>query len=318
MIIGDRSEREGGVQEPERPVGRRPFLQTLGLVTLLGAGAAAYGFWFEPAWRLRIAEYRPRLPNWPTGTPVTIAILSDIHANDPYMPLERVAEIVRITNALNPDLVVLLGDYPASIRMMRRAIPVEETVQVLAGLRARHGVHSVLGNHDWWEDAQAQRYRRGPPRIARILAGAHISVLHNAAVKTGFRGQGFWVAGSGSLWAFNEGGGRYLGANDLTRTLAQVRDQDPVILLCHEPDIFPSVPRDRVAITLCGHTHGGQVNLFGWRPVVPSAHGGRYAYGHIQEDGKHMIVSGGLGTAILPVRFGVPPEITLVRLGGIG
>lgn len=317
MIMRDRSGREARLQPPPQKVGRRPFLQTLGAVTLMGAGAASYGLWFEPAWRLRIAEYRPRLPGWPTSTPITIAVLSDIHANDPYMPLERVAEIVRTTNALNPDLIVLLGDYPASSRMISRVIPVQETAQVLAGLRARHGVHSVLGNHDWWEDPQAQRFRRGPPRIARTLAAANISVLHNAAVKTGFRGQGFWVAGSGSLWAFNEGEGRYLGANDLSRTLSHVQDRDPVILLCHEPDIFPSVPRDRVAITLCGHTHGGQVNLFGWRPIVPSAHGSRYAYGHIEEDGKHMIVSGGLGTTHLPLRIGVPPEITLVRLGGV-
>ena len=125
------------------------------------------------------------------------------------------------------------------------------------------------------------------------------------------------MAGCGSLWAFNEGGGNYRGANNLERTLGAVQDRDPVILLCHEPDIFPSVPRDRVALTICGHTHGGQVRLFGWSPIVPSAYGDRYAYGHIEEDGKHMIVSGGLGTAILPVRFGVPPEITLIRLGGV-
>jgi len=296
---------------------RRLFLKTLGGLTVMGAAAGAYGFWIEPAYRLVIAEYRPRLPNWPTSTALTIAALSDIHANEPYMPLERVQQIVETTNALNPDLIVLLGDYLGTGRMMRHAIPVAETAEVLKGLRARHGVHTVLGNHDWWDDLPAQRSRRGPPRIARTLADAGLSVLHNAAVKTGSRGQGFWVAGCGSLWAFPDGGGRYLGANDLPRTLASVRDRDPVILLCHEPDIFPSVPADRVALTICGHTHGGQVRLFGWSPIVPSAYGNRFAYGHIQEEGKHLIVSGGLGTAILPVRFGVPPEITLIRLGGV-
>jgi predicted MPP superfamily phosphohydrolase len=296
---------------------RRLFMKTLGGLTLLGGAVGAYGFWIEPAFRLAVAEYRLRLPLWPESTPLTIAALSDIHAAEPHMPLERVAEIVDATNALNPDLVVLLGDYPGTGRMISRVIPVAETAQVLKGLRARHGVHTVLGNHDWWDDAQAQRFRRGPPRIARTLADAGLSVLHNASLKTGFRGQGFWLAGCGSLWAFNEGEGRYLGANDLDRTLAGVSDRDPVILLCHEPDIFPSVPRDRVALTLCGHTHGGQVRLFGWSPVVPSAYGDRFAYGHIVEDGKHMVVSGGLGTAILPVRLGVPPEITLIRLGGV-
>lgn len=294
---------------------RRGVLTTLGGLSALAAGTGLYGFWIEPTYRLAIAEYRLSPPGWRSGQALTIAALSDIHAGEPHMPLERVQEIVEATNALRPDLVVLLGDYPASGRFVTRPIPMAETVQVLRGLRAPHGVHSVLGNHDWWDDVQVQRFRRGVPRIARTLADAGISVLHNAAVKTGFRGQGFWVAGCGSLWAFNEGEGRYLGANDLPRTLSGINDHDPVILLCHEPDIFPQVPRDRVAITLCGHTHGGQVNLFGWRPVVPSAFGSRYAYGHVVEDGKHLVVSGGLGTAQIPVRLGVPPEITLIRLG---
>jgi predicted MPP superfamily phosphohydrolase len=294
---------------------RRALMTTLGGLTVIGAVGSMYGFWIEPAYRLAIAEYRLNPPNWRQGMPLTIAALADLHAGEPHMPLERVAEIVAATNALRPDLVVLLGDYPAAGRGVTRPIPVAETAQVLKGLRAPHGVHTVLGNHDWWDDVQVQRFRRGLPRIARTLADSGLSVLHNSATKTGFRGQGFWVAGCGSLWAFDDGGGQYRGANDLTRTLGAVNDRDPVILLCHEPDIFPQVPRDRVALTICGHTHGGQVRLFGHSPIVPSAYGNRYARGHVQEDGKHLIVSSGLGTSILPVRIGVPPEITLIRLG---
>lgn len=294
---------------------RRALLTSLGGLTLLGSSSGAYAFWIEPAWRLAVAEYRLHPPNWPSGRPITIAALADIHACEPQMPLRRIAEIVEATNALRPDLVVLLGDFHASGRDARHAIPVAETAAVLKGLRAPHGVHSILGNHDWWEDAEVQRLRRGFPRAGRSLAEAGISVLNNAAVKTGFRDHGFWVAGCGSLWAFDAGGGRYFGANDLARTLADVHDQDPVILLCHEPDIFPDVPAGRVALTLCGHTHGGQVRIAGYSPYVPSAYGNRYAYGHVQEAGRHLVVSGGLGTSILPVRFGVPPEITLIRLG---
>jgi predicted MPP superfamily phosphohydrolase len=93
-----------------------------------------------------------------------------------------------------------------------------------------------------------------------------------------------------------------------------VTDDAPVILLAHEPDIFPRVP-EQVSLTLSGHTHGGQVRLFGYSPVVPSRFGNRYAYGHIVESGRSLIVSGGLGCAILPVRFGVPPEIVLIDVG---
>ena len=89
-------------------------------------------------------------------------------------------------------------------------------------------------------------------------------------------------------------------------------DGDPVILLAHEPDIMLRVP-ERVSLVLSGHTHGGQVRLFGWSPVVPSRYGNRYAYGHVREQ-CDLIVSGGLGCSIIPVRFGMPPEIVLVSI----
>ena len=104
---------------------------------------------------------------------------------------------------------------------------------------------------------------------------------------------------------------RFTGVDDLDGTLAKVSDDSPVILLAHEPDIFPRVP-PRVALTLSGHTHGGQIRCFGYSPMVPSRFGNRYAYGHVVEDGRHLIVSGGLGCSVLPVRIGVPPEIVMV------
>jgi uncharacterized protein len=111
-------------------------------------------------------------------------------------------------------------------------------------------------------------------------------------------------------------GSRFRGVDDLPGTLAKVSDDDPVVLLAHEPDIFVEVP-DRVSITLAGHTHGGQVLLPGLgRPVVPSKYGQRFAYRHIVEQGRHMVVSGGLGCSTLPVRFMVPPEITVVTVTG--
>jgi predicted MPP superfamily phosphohydrolase len=84
--------------------------------------------------------------------------------------------------------------------------------------------------------------------------------------------------------------------------------------MAHEPDIFATVPR-RVSLTVSGHTHGGQVRLAGFAPIVPSKYGRRFTYGHIVEDERHLIVSGGLGMSGLPIRFGVPPEIVIVDLG---
>jgi predicted MPP superfamily phosphohydrolase len=71
-----------------------------------------------------------------------------------------------------------------------------------------------------------------------------------------------------------------------------------------------------VAVTLSGHTHGGQVRIGGYSPIVPSRFGNRYAYGAIEEAGRHLVVSAGIGNSMLPVRFGMPPEVTMVRLGG--
>ena len=93
-----------------------------------------------------------------------------------------------------------------------------------------------------------------------------------------------------------------------------VQGDEPVLLMAHEPDIFPTVT-ERVSLTLSGHTHGGQIRIFGWSPVVPSRYKNRYAYGHVVEDGRHLLVSGGLGFSILPVRFGMPPEINFVEIG---
>ncbi len=90
-----------------------------------------------------------------------------------------------------------------------------------------------------------------------------------------------------------------------------------MILLAHEPDIFVDVP-ERVALTLSGHTHGGQVHLMGWTPYVPSNYGNRFRHGHIIEDARHLIVSAGLGTSGPPMRLGVPPEIVLIELGTPG
>jgi predicted MPP superfamily phosphohydrolase len=135
-------------------------------------------------------------------------------------------------------------------------------------------------------------------------------------VLLGRPGNRFWLAGLGDQIAHWLGPNHFKGVDDLPGTLAKVRTDDPVILLVHEPDIFTEVPA-RVALTLAGHTHGGQI-VFPFMPPLwaPSQYGPRFAYGHIVEQRRHMIVSGGLGTSFVPMRLGVPPEIVRVTLGG--
>lgn len=261
-----------------------------------------------------MTRYAPKPKAWPEGLSLRIAALADIHVAEPYMGLARVAEIVAATNALKPDLVVLLGDYANSHRLITKAVPLTEFAAVAAGLEAPLGVYAILGNHDWWDDKRAQRERRGPVEAQRALEARGIRVLENEALRLTKDGRTFWLLGLGDQLAFFDPEHDFVGRDDLPGTLARVDDDAPAILLAHEPDIFPDVP-DRVALTLAGHTHGGQVRLFGYSPLVPSSYGNRYAYGHVVEEGRHLIVSGGLGTSKLPVRLGVPPEIVEVTLG---
>jgi uncharacterized protein len=293
-------------------ISRRRFLKTLGWS---GAGTLAlggYGFAVEPLWRLDLTRYSLAPPGWPPGLKLSIAVIADLHAGGPAMPLGRIEAIVEATNALGADTVVLLGDFSASHKFKTRPIAPKDWAKALAQLRAPLGVHAVLGNHDWWDDLAAQRKRAGPVHGRRVLEKSGIPVYENAVVRLAKDGQHFWLAGLGDQLAFiGRAGWRSQGVDDLAGTLAQVTDAAPVILLAHEPDIFPRVPA-RVALTLSGHTHGGQVRLFGYSPMVPSRFGNRFAYGHIVEEDRHLIVSGGLGCSFLPVRMGVPPEIVLV------
>ncbi|MEM7056177.1 MAG: metallophosphoesterase [Pseudomonadota bacterium] len=296
---------------------RREFFKFFAYTALAGMSLGGYAIAIEPS-RLSVARYRVRPRNWPEGLSLRIAALADLHACEPWMNVQRIRRIVAQTNSLKPDVIVLLGDYSTGHRYTSAQIHSRDWSKALSGLNAPLGVHAILGNHDWWDDLTAQKTGMGPTYGQRALERHGINVLHNQARRLDQQGTGFWVAGLGDQLALTPnrqvGRRRWQGLDDLPGTLAQVTDDAPVLLLAHEPDIFPQVP-DRVALTLCGHTHGGQVRIMGYSPVVPSRYGNRYTYGHVIEQGRHMIVSGGLGCSIVPVRFGMPPEITLVEIG---
>ncbi|MBH5385246.1 metallophosphoesterase [Bradyrhizobium diversitatis] len=296
---------------------RRHLIRSIGGLSALGVSTAAYGVGVEPMLRLRVTPYHPMPQQWPADLPLKIAVIADLHACDPWMPLDRVAAIVDRTNALKADLIVLLGDYVAGLHQVTRIIPCSEWARVLAGLKAPLGVHAVMGNHDYWDDRLVQRAGQGVTVAHRALEAAGIPVYENDVVRLTKDGRPFWLAGLGDQLAFLPArrfrGMARFGADDLSATLAKVTDDAPVILLAHEPNIAPRVP-SRVALQLSGHTHGGQVRLLGWSPAVPPQDGVRLAYGHVRLK-CDVIISGGLGCSIMPLRVGVPPEIVEVRLG---
>ncbi|WP_127111661.1 metallophosphoesterase [Shimia sediminis] len=289
---------------------RRGFLRGLLAVVVTALLSGIYTFFIEPALRLRVKRWRIRRSDW-TAPPLKIAVLADLHVGEPHVGLDRIRRIVERTNALGADVILLLGDFAAGHRFISTPVRIADLAPVLGELAAPNGVFGVLGNHDWWDDLSAQRRGGGPNLYAKALEAHGIPILSNSALK--LHQAGIWLAGLEDQLALSKGAGRFTGLDDLPATLAQITDDAPVVLMAHEPDIFPQVPA-RVALTLSGHTHGGQVRLFGWSPIVPSRFGNRFAYGHVHEEGRDLVVSGGIGCSIMPVRLGVVPEITVIEI----
>ena len=291
---------------------RRNFLRLCGGAAVGGVSTGAYAVGVEPLQAPGVTTHRVISKDWRGRAPMRIAAIADPHVCEPFMGLDRLEAIVQRTNALNPDLIVMLGDYAENDTLFSRRVAIEDIASVLSGLRAPLGRYAVMGNHDWWDDAEAQAGREGPIAAHRAFEAAGVPVLENDVLKLDWDGGAFSLAGLGDQWAFRN---PLRGVDDLSSVLAQLDDDTPTIMMAHEPDIFAKTP-DRIFLTLAGHTHGGQVRLGGWAPVVPSRFGSKYVYGHIQEGERNLVVSAGLGCSKFPVRLGVPPEIVMVEVSG--
>jgi predicted MPP superfamily phosphohydrolase len=296
---------------------RRHLLKGFGGLTLGTAALGSYAFAVEPGLMLEVTRYNVIPAAWPADITLKIAVIADIHACEPWMSAARIREIAEVANALDPDLTVLLGDFSGGHKFVTGPVMPDQWAEALSILRAPLGVFSVLGNHDWWHGPLPGMKPDGAEGVRRGLRQAGIRLLENDAVRLTFNGQPFWLLGLAdqmAWWSFRTGARK--GADDLAGTLRQVKDNAPAILLAHEPYIFPKVP-DRVALTLCGHTHGGQVNLPFIGPVIAEERfGPKLVYGHSNEGPRHIVVSAGLGTSIVPVRFMRPPEVVEVTVSG--
>ena len=281
--------------------------------SLIGVVSVAWalGIWatlWEPQ-QLVIRRVETTSAAW-SGAPLRIGVISDTHTDGPYMGIGRLNGIIDTMNAEQPDIVVLLGDFVGGSKAIgergegeRKEIA--DGLAAFARLKAPLGVHAVLGNHDWWYDG---------PTVEAALTLAGVNVMDNGRMRISREGGAFWVGG--------------LADYDSKRSqpsygvvLGQQADDDPavpvgepVIVLSHWPDAFAVAP-DRVALTLAGHSHCGQVNLpIVGRPVAVSEGSRRWPCGLYEERGRRLYVSGGVGVSVMPVRFGQPPEIAVVTL----
>lgn len=278
-------------------VRRRPWLRH-GLRAALAVGAlvALWGFAWEPG-RLTQRDYTLAIPHWPRACDgLRLDVLADIHTGSPHNGLDKLDVIVETLIGSDSDAVLIAGDFVILSVFGGTYIGPEPIAQRLSKLAARKPVYAVLGNHDWWKDG---------PYIARTFEAAGVRMLEDASTPALLDGCSVAIVGIGDAWEGNP---------DIPAAYAQVPAGMPVLALTHNPILLRDIP-PRTALTLAGHTHGGQVALpLLGRPALWNEEHWGATVGHIVEGGKHLFVTPGIGTSILPLRFGVPPEISRLTL----
>lgn len=277
---------------------RRFYVRVIAMGLLFVIPLAWWAMCWEPN-QLTVKTTAIAIPKWPAGfANLKVIALSDLHVGSPHITLDKVREIVRRSNEQQPDLIVLLGDYVIQGIVGGRFTDPEVFVEILKDLKAPLGVYAVLGNHDWWYGDEA---------VTRAFERAGIRMLTNEAVRIERNGSTLWLAGLGDYFSHKD---------DLEKTMRDITSADPILAITHTPDIFLKLSPQFV-LTLAGHTHGGQVNLpLLGRRIVPSDFGEKYAIGFVEEGEKRLFVTPGIGTSIFPVRFRVPPEISVLTIRG--
>ena len=250
------------------------------------AGAADV-FWLEPHGVL-VEGFA--LPTGQAGRPVRLAQISDLHLEEFDGYFQNVADLVA---GLNPDLIVLTGDYLEEERNIRGV------AEFLRRLRAPHGVYAVQGNWEYWSRLEGENLRRH-------FLGAGVRLLINERADLAVNGQQLTILGLD-----------YPSASDQLRQLQEQADPARFnLLLSHVPAFAHEHLARPIGLILSGHTHGGQVRLPLLPPFYLPRYSGRFVSG-LYQVGPHSVplyVNRGIGTSILPVRLACRPEITLIEL----
>lgn len=261
----------------------------------------AYGYVFGQR-ALRVVRRSLPLPGAPPGTRLRLVHISDIHIGQ-NLSVGELEGFVAAVNSEEPDLICITGDIVDSPQANERPF-----LQVLARLRARHGVLATLGNHDHYAGA------------GRVTAGlrAHtpVRLLRDEAATLSLDGVRLHVIGlddRGRDWARG-----VLSDGELARLLAAAPAGVAVMLLTHRPDLFPQAAEQGVFLTLAGHTHGGQLALpwFGGRRRNLAEFITRFSRGLYERDGCFLHVSCGLGVTAQRIRLFTPREIAVLDLAG--
>ena len=277
-----------------RECSRREWFKSIlaagGGVTLLGGGGYVYGTRLETEW-LQLENVVLPISRLPAGLEgFRIALLSDFHLY-PTTRLEFFQEAVEVARKIEPDLVVLTGDF-----VQKSADAIRDLAPALAKLNARHGVFAVLGNHDHW---------KGPGIVREGLEKEGFTVLHNRGVELTHGGSGLYLAGVDDCWS---------GRPDLKAAMEDHPGVIPTVLLSHEPDPADEYSfDDRVTVQLSGHSHGGQVRIPGLGSPFLPPFGRKYDLGLYRVRNSWLYTNRGLGVTA-PIRLNCRPEITELML----
>lgn len=225
--------------------------------------------------------------------PVTIALISDIHVAGPDMLPDRLTRIVAQINALHPDMVVITGDFISDKVFATHTVSDSDAIDPLKGLHSRWGTWAVMGNHDYARDDGSDHW---------VMHGAHVNLLRSWAHRVG----------PVTLVGYDDAVTGH--ARPLATAAAAHALPGPYVALSHSPEIIDRLPAD-IHVLLAGHTHCGQIQVPFYGIVVKDPDvDWRYVCGRVDDPGRTTIVTAGLGTSGIPLRFGVRPEIRLITL----
>ncbi|MEJ7747517.1 MAG: metallophosphoesterase [Luteimonas sp.] len=281
------------ISPPSRRKGRQWAVRFFALTWLF---VLVWGFVIEPS-RLVERDHELTLPHWSQPCDgLRLDVITDTHTGSPRNGVDNLDRVVQRLIASDSPAVLMTGDYVILSVFLGTFITPEVIAEHLKPLTARKPVYAVLGNHDWWKDGD---------RVRRAFEGAGVVMLDNRAQAATFGACRVWLVGIGDLLE---------GKPEIAKAFSMVTDAAPVVVLTHEPDLLPRIPA-RAALTIAGHTHGGQIDPWPYRRD-PAAFvlGSRRLKWHIRDHGRHLFVSPGIGTSILPMRLGVPPEISRLTL----
>lgn len=296
------------------PASRKIFILFL-TAFAVGLICFAYGYFVEP-YRLVVNHYEISLSRPDDALAgMKIVSIADLHSGSNGIDAAKLKLIVERVNEQQPDVVFILGDFVLKerdrtrpLRERRLLMPLEEMSAAISGIKAKHGVFAVLGNHDGWH---------GDDLVTAAVKDAGYTVLRNEMAVIEHNGRKVRIIGSHDHMKYDSW--KQFDA-DMREIVANNDPEGGIIFLQHSPDIIEWINTHKtfgedLKLMLAGHTHGGQVRFpIVGAPLIVSSYGQKYAAGHIKAHKTDLFVTTGLGTSVFPIRFLVPPEISVLNI----